>query len=361
MRKRGRGAMIAVFLVALVVFGAIWSVWSVATTIFEPPTNTSNQAIILTIQDGESTQQIADDLQAKGLIRSSLAFSLWARIKGLDKTLEAGVYDLTPGMTIDQIIARLQNGQPDGKQLVIIEGDRLEQIAAIAAKADLQRFNKQQFLQYVKNPQTFPDRANYPILQQIPQGQSMEGLLFPDTYQVPTNFDTVKVIDNMLDNFTRQIQSHNLVALAQQHGLTEYQMVILASIVQREVRFVNDMPQVASVYWNRIERPNAETRGLLGADPTVQYARDTDNPPTKYWQPLEDVGSKVDPQSPWNTYNTPGWPPTPIASPGLQALLAAASPAKTNYYFFLSKKDGHNVYEATYAQFLQDERQYLSQ
>ncbi len=361
MRKRGRGAMIAVFLVALVVFGAIWSVWSIATTIFEPPTNTSNHTITLTIQQGESTQQIADDLQNKGLIRSALTFRLWARIKGLDKTLEAGVYILTPGMTIDQIIARLQNGQPDEKQLVVIEGDRLEQIASIVDQTGLQRFNKQQFLQYVKNPQAFPDRANYPILQQIPQGQSMEGLLFPDTYQMPTSYDTVKIIDHMLDNFTQQVQSHGLVAQAQKRGLTEYQMVILASIVQREVRFAGDMPQVASVYWNRIEKPNAETRGLLGADPTVQYARDTDNPPASYWQPLQDVGGKVAPKSPWNTYNTPGWPPTPIASPGLQALLAAASPAQTNYYFFLSKKDGHNVYEATYAQFLQDQHQYLSQ
>src|SRR5512146_2885286 len=101
MRKRGRGVMIAVFLIALVIFGGIWAAWSVVTTIFEPPTNSLNKQITLVIQDGESTQQIADDLQARGLIRNSLAFRLWARIKGLDKSLEAGVYVLTPGMTID--------------------------------------------------------------------------------------------------------------------------------------------------------------------------------------------------------------------------------------------------------------------
>ncbi|MGH2480173.1 MAG: endolytic transglycosylase MltG [Ktedonobacteraceae bacterium] len=361
MRKRGRGAMIAVFLVALLIFGTVWSVWTVATTIFEAPplTNTSNHTITLTIQEGESTQQIADDLEAKGLVRSALAFRLWARIKGLDKTLEAGIYILAPGMTIDQIIARLQNGQPDEKRLAVIEGTRLEEIANAASQSGLQRFDKQQFLQYVKHPETFPDRANYPILQQIPQGQSMEGLLFPDTYQMPVNYDAVKVIDSMLNEFTQQVQNNHLDTLAQKNGLTTYQMIILASIVQREVRFTNDMPQVASVYWNRVQKPNAETRGLLGADPTVQYARDTDNPPAKYWQPLKDVGGQIDAKSPWNTYNTPGWPPTPIASPGLKALLAAASPAQTNYYFFLSKPDGHNVYEATYAQFLKDVHQYL--
>ncbi|MEO7021765.1 MAG: endolytic transglycosylase MltG [Ktedonobacteraceae bacterium] len=359
MRTRGRGAMLAVFLIALLVFGAIWSAWSVTTSIFVPPTNTSNHTITLSILQGESTQQIADDLQTQGLIRNALAFRLWARIKGLDTTLEAGVYILTPGMTIDQIIARLQNGQPDEKQLVVIEGYRLEQIANAGSQSGLTRFDKQKFLDYVKHPETFPDRANYPILQEIPQGQNMEGLLFPDTYQAPVNADAVKVIDIMLDKFTQVEKDNNLVAKAKQIGLTEYQMVILASIIQREAgRVVADMPLVASVYWNRIEKPNAETKSILNADPTVQYARDTDTPPAKYWGPLNDSGGNIDPGSLWNTYKHPGWPPTPISSPGLQALLAAASPAQTNYYFFLSKKDGHNVYTDTYAKFLQLQQQY---
>lgn len=359
MRARGRGAMLAVLVIALVIFGTIWSLWTVTTTIFVPPTSTSNQTVTLVIRDGESTQQIADDLQARGLIRNAFSFRLWARIKGLDKTLEAGVYNLTPGMTIDQIIAKLQNGQPDEQRFVIIEGYRLEEIANAISRSHLQRFDKSQFLQYVKHPETFPDRAKYPILQQIPPGQSMEGLLFPDTYQIPVSYNAVKIIDSMLNEFVQVEQAHKLVAQAQQHGLTAYQMVILASLVQREVRFAADMPLVASVYWNRIEKPNAETGSTLDADPTVQYARDTDTPPPMYWSPLNDTGGKIDPKSRWNTYTMPGWPPTPICSPGLPALLAAASPAQTNYYFFLSKKDGHNVYADTYAKFLQLERQYI--
>lgn len=358
MRTRGRGAMLAIFVIALLIFGAIWSFWSVVTTIFVPPNNTSSQIVTLTIQQGESTQQIADDLQTRGLIRNALSFRLWARVKGLDKTLEAGVYNLTPGMSIDQIIAKLQNGQPDEQRVVIIEGYRLEEIANAVSQSGLQRFDKKQFLLYVKHPETFPDRAQYPILQQIPHGQSMEGLLFPDTYQFPVNYNAVKVLDSMLNEFTQVVSQHNLALKAQQNRLTTYQMVILASLVQREVRFTPDMPLVASVYWNRIEKPNAETHSLLDADPSVQYARDTDTPPTKYWSQLNDTGGKIDPTSPWNTYLAPGWPPTPICSPGLQALLAAATPTSTNYYFFLSKKDGHNVYTDTYAKFLQLERQY---
>ncbi|MGH2508026.1 MAG: endolytic transglycosylase MltG [Ktedonobacteraceae bacterium] len=360
MRTRGRGAMLAIFLIAIVIFGAIWSLWSVATTIFVPPPNISNQIVTLTVLHGESTQQIADDLQTRGLIRNALSFRLWARVKGLDKTLEAGVYNLNPGMTIDQIIAKLQNGQPDEQRVVIIEGYRLEEIADAISQSGLPRFNKTQFLQDVKHPETFPDRATYPILQQIPPGQSMEGLLFPDTYLIPVNYDAVHVIDSMLNEVTQVMQTNNLAAKTKQNELTTYQMVILASLVQREVRFANDMPLVASVYWNRIEKPNTETASTLDADPSVQYARDTDTPPAKYWSQLNNTGSKIDPKSLWNTYNAPGWPPTPICSPGLQALLAAAAPAQTHYYFFLSKADGHNVYAETYAEFQQLERQYLT-
>lgn len=352
--------MIAVFLVALVIFGLIYGAWSTITTIFEPPVTNSTQSISLVIQNGENTQQIADDLYKKGLIRNPLAFRIWARIKGLDTTLEAGAYTLTPNMTIDQIIAKLQNGQPDAKPLLVVEGWRLEQIADAGSQSGLQGFDKQQFLNYVKHPDQFPDRAKYSILQQIPKGQSMEGLLYPDTYLVPVSYNTRQVIDMMLDEFTKVVKDNNLIAQAQQNGLSEYQMVILASITQREVRFTDDMKPVASVYWNRIKKPTQDTNSLLQSDPTVQYARDTDNPPAKYWQPLTDSGNNIDPNNIWNTYTHAGWPPTPIASPGLLALKAAASPAKTQYYYFLSKKDGHNVYAKTYAEFQQLENQYLS-
>ncbi|HEU5377932.1 MAG TPA: endolytic transglycosylase MltG [Ktedonobacteraceae bacterium] len=360
MRKRGRGAMIAVFLIALVIFGGIWAAWSVVTTIFEPPTNSLNKQITLVIQDGESTQQIADDLQARGLIRNSLAFRLWARIKGLDKSLEAGVYVLTPGMTIDQIIGRLQNGQPDEKLVRVIDGKRLEEIAIAAGKSGLPRFNKQDFLNYVKHPETFPDRANFPILQQIPKGQSMEGFLYPDAYPVPVNYDTVKVIDMMLTEFTQAIDKNNLATQAQQHGLSEYQMIILASIIQRESGNTVDMPLISGIYWNRIKAPNDETNQLLQADPTVQYARDSANPPAQYWLPLNDKGGNIEPHSPWNTYTSQGWPPTPISSPNLFALKAAASPAQTKCYYFLSNpQNGRVVCSATYAEFVQLEARYL--
>jgi UPF0755 protein len=154
-----------------------------------------------------------------------------------------------------------------------------------------------------------------------------------------------------------------LETLLKQNKLTLfYRVVRLASIVQREALFDDDRPLVASVYLNRNNNPNnPDTVGFLDADPTVQFARDSQAGATKYWTPLNGAARTIAPTSPYNTYTHQGFPPSPICSPDLADLLAAANPVQTDYYFFLSKKDGHNVYAKTAAEFQADEQQYLGQ
>jgi UPF0755 protein len=362
--KRGRGAMIAVFIIAIVVFGGIYTAWNTVTDVFLPPSTSQTRQVPLVVQNGETADQVANDLYAKGLIRNPLAFRIWARIKGLDTSLEAGAYNLTPNMTIDQIIARLQNGQPDEKRLAVIDGFRIEQIAANAKGAGLPNFNEQDFLNYTHHPDQFPDAAKFQTL--LKGAPNMEGLLFPDTYLIPVNYNTVQVIDLMLNEMQQAIQQNNLVAKAQQHQLSEYQMIILASVVQREASNVGQMGLIAGIYWNRVETQNPETVGTMGSDPTVEYAIDTDQPPpTKdrphYWVNLGDYGTgkTVDTDSLWNTYTHAGFPPSPISSPNLAALKAAASPTSTKcYFFFTNPKDGSLVCDATQAQFNQDIAKY---
>lgn len=367
MKKRGpRAAIIAVLLLGLLIFGGVYFAWTTITDVFQPVSTGQGQTVPLVIQSGETTAQIASDLQAKGLIRNALAFRIWARIKALDTQLQAGAYNLNSSMTIDQIINQLLHGQPDEIPVTITEGSRIEEIAYKFAHNDpayppLVKYNMQDFLKYVKHPDQFPDATKYPILKSIPPGDSMEGLLFPDTYLVPVNATAQDVVNMMLTEFTQKVQQNHLDTVAKQHQLSTYQMVILASIIEREVIFDQDRPLVASVYWNRLFKPNKETVGLLEADPTVQYARDSQSGTTSFWKPLQDSGGNIVPNSPWNTYTHKGFPPTPICSPGLASMLAAASPATTNYYFFLSKKDGHNVYETTLAQFEADKQKYLQQ
>lgn len=359
-QRKSRKVLISTVLLGVLAFTLIYFLWSAVSDVFLPANPAVSRTVSITVAPGETITQIADQLQQKGLIKSALAFRVWARFKGLDKQLQPGVYSkLSSGMPVTQIVDVLQNTHPDAVQVTIIDGWRLEQIAQKLSEAGLPMFKEADFLRYAKNPTQFPDASRFPILRSIPAGQSMEGLLFPDTYDISVNATATDVIDNMLQATTDVINTHNLASIAQQHQMTLYQVFILASLSEREVRFNQDLPGVASVYWNRVYRPNAETVGLLDSDPTVQYARDTNNPPATYWTPLNDVGGNIAPDSPWNTYTHTGWPLTPICSPSLASLLAAANPPQTDNYYFLAKKDGHNVYEQTFAQFQADEQKYL--
>ncbi len=355
-RRRARGAIIAVLLLGLLIFSLVYYTWNTAAAIFQP-VDAAGQGrdIIIQIRKGETAAQVADDLQAKGLIRNALAFRLWARIKGLDAQLQAGGYNhLNTSMTISDIIDQLLTASPDVVYVTIPEGYRIEQIAHAFAEAGLVKFNEQDFLKYTLHPDQFPDASKYPVLKLIPRNHSMEGLLFPATYDIPIDGTTGDVVNRMLTAFDDYTQKNGLVATAKAHGLNEYQMVILASLVQREVSHYSDAPGVAGVYWNRAFStvPN-DTAGFLGSDPSVEYARDTETPPQQYWLPLAGAGKNIATNSPWNTYSFKGLPPTPICSPGLATLQAAASPAKSNYFYFFSTKSGSIVYAITYNEFLQ--------
>ena len=361
-RRSHRGGIVAVLIIGLLVFGLSYFAYNTAVAIFQPVNSVGQGHVVpIRITQGETAAQIAVDLQQKGLIRNALAFQIWARIKGLDTKLQSGGYThLNTSMTISDIVDELLNGQPDVLYVTIPEGYRIEQIAQAFAGVGLAKFNAQQFVDYAKHPSQFPDASKYPVLKMIPRGDSMEGLLFPATYQVPVDGDARLVMNQMLTAFNTYVAQANLVAKARENGLNEYQMVILASLVQREIANIKDAPGVAGVYYNRFENkiPN-DTAGYLGSDPSVEYARDTANPPQQYWQNLQDSGRNVDPGSPWNTYTHQGLPPTPICSPGVAVMTAAASPTKSNYFYFLSTNKGTIVYATNYAQFQQLVQQYL--
>jgi UPF0755 protein len=354
--RRARGAIIAVVIIGAIIFGGVYYAWNTATDIFQPVTASGTGRVIpIRILPGETTAQIADDLQAKGLIRNALAFRVWARIKGLDTQLQAGGYDhLNTNMTISDIIDQLLNASPDVIYVSIPEGYRIQQIAHAFAQAGLVKFNQQDFLNYTLHPNQFPDASQYPVLKFIPHGDSMEGLLFPATYDIPVDGTARVVVNRMLTAFDDYVQQNNLVATAQAHGENEYQMVILASLVQREINNNNDAHGVAGVYWNRWKNNvSNDTAGYLGSDPSVEYARDSQTPPKTYWVPLSDAGKNIATNSPWNTYLNQGLTPTPICSPGLATLEGAANPTKSPYFYFFSTKSGSIVYATTYNEFLQ--------
>ncbi len=364
MKKPGpRIAIFSVLLVGLLVFLGVIYAWNTASDIFLPVTTSGTaRTVAIEVTKGETTTQIANDLESKGLIRNALAFRVWARVKGLDTGLEAGIYkNLRTNMTISDIITQLLNAQPDAVRVVIPEGWRLEQMAQRFANpaSGLPKFSAKDFLTYTQHISQFPDAGKYPLLKFVAASNGMEGLLFPASYEIPVDATARDVVNLMLQTMVATIQQNHLDTLAQQHQLNTYQMIVLASIVEREVVANTDRAGVASVYWNRLFIPGNETAGFLDADPTVQYARDSQKTPPIYWTPLQDSGRNVAADSPWNTYINKGLPPTPICSPGLASMQAAAAPPKTDYLYFLSAKDGKTIFAKTYAEFLLDEQKYL--
>lgn len=356
---------LSILIVGIIIFVGAFAAWNYIGSIFQPA-STSTTKVSLNVQSGETSSAIGTDLQKKGIIRNALAFNAMARVRGLDTKLEAGIYTkITPAMSISQIIDILQTGQPDELLLIIPEGTRLEQIADIADASHLPDFNKTQFLTYTKNAKNFPDASKYPLLlNSVPAGSSMEGLLFPDTYEIAPTATAKDVIDTMLEEMTTNITKNNLVSTAKNNNLSLYQLLTLSSIVEREAGNDKDKPNIASVYWDRLYNDNgtdtqpSQTNGFLQADPTVQYARDTENPPTKYWKPLEDSGNKIATDSHWNTYINAGLPPTPICSPGLISLQAAANPPKTGYLYFFADKNDITHFEKTNDEFETAKAQY---
>ncbi len=350
-RSRPGVAILSILIVGSLIFGGVLFAWNTGIDLFNPA-GSSTTPISIEIRPGETTAQIADDLQRKGLIRNAFAFRVWARIRGLDQQLQAGLYkQLSPNMSIMDITERLLNGQPDAVPYTIVEGYRIEQMARVLADGRLVKFKEDEFLNYTQHPDQFPDKKKYALLQELPQGGSMEGLLFATTYEVPVESTALDVINLMLQQTETVLRQNNLEQIAKQHQYKSvYDLINLASIIERETgnEVIDYRAQIASVYWNRLFKAlTYETVGFLNADPTLQYGRDTLDPPARYWQPLTDTAL----DSPYNTYQNKGLPPTPICSPSLASLKAAATPADTNYLYFFASTDGKDYFAPDLATF----------
>jgi len=294
-----------------------------------------------TISMGESVGEIANRLEKLGLIRSAEAFRLYMIYAGLDTTVQAGDYQLSPAFSAIEIAKSLQDATPHEVRFIVLPGWRLEEVAAALPTSGL---NVQ--------PADFLQAARSLSAQSLPAGftdiQQLEGFIFPGTYQFERTISADGMITAFLQRFDENV-TPELRAGYERQGLSLVEAVILASIVQREAVVVEESPMIASVFLNRYRI------GMkLDSDPTVQYALGYDEGQGSWWKnPLTSNDIAVD--SPYNTYNQAGLPPGPICSPGLAALQAVAFPAQSPYYFFRARCDGsgrHN-FSVTYAEHLQ--------
>jgi len=306
------------------------------------------ETVPFVVEAGETTGTVAARLAEQGLIRDAELFRLYVRYQGLDRGLEAGNYELSPSMTIPQIAERLQQGRAAEVVVTIPEGWRMEQIAAMLDQKSV--LSGQEFLSLAREG----DFA-YAFLEDRPPGATLEGYLFPDTYRLPAEATGTDLIERMLVNFDRRVTPQMRQDAAAQE-LSLFQVVTLASIVEREGVVKEELPLIASVYRNRLDR------GMkLDADPTVQYALGFQPDTGQWWKrPLRlEEYTQVD--SPYNTYLHPGLPPGPICNPGLAAIKAVIYPAQSDYLFFVRDDvadDGSHVFAQTLEEHVRNRQRY---
>lgn len=275
------------------------------------------------IESGESISSIANRLQESNLISSSDAFFDYVVYTGIDLTIQSGNFNLSPAQSIIDIAQALQKFSPTDATLVILAGWRIEEIAASLSTSGLD-IDPDTFILSASNP---PDVLDFASI------TTMEGFFYPGTYTIPRETTVDELLEIIGRNFTAHITNDMQNAFTNR-GLTLYQAVTLASIVEREAVHIEEAPSIASVYLNRLA-----INMKLDADPTVQYALGYQLDTNTWWKsPLSLDDLQV--VSSYNTYLNIGLPPTPISSPSLEALMAVAYPEATPFYFFRAACDG---------------------
>jgi UPF0755 protein len=320
-----------------------------------------SRPVRFTIESGMPARTIAQELQRFGLIRDPELFEAYVRLNSLDEKIQAGIYVLDPSMSLREVVEAIQHADSESVSVTILEGWRFEQTADYLTKAGvLSDPAKGEAYRSLAASAAAIDADRYPFLRERPQGASLEGYLFPDTYEIPvTNATAVDVLARQLNTFAERIVP--LYEEARANGttiLSLHEVLTLASIVEREAVVREERPTIAGVYLNRL------AGGIkLDADPTVQYAMGYQPASGQWWKTpvlLEEYSTV---NNPYNTYLNVGLPPGPIAAPGLSSIEAVLNPQKHNYLYFVALPDGtgRHVFAETYDEHLKNVAQYMGQ
>jgi UPF0755 protein len=316
-----------------------------------------SRPVRFTIEPGSPARVIGQELQRFGLISDPSLFEAYVRVNALDDKIQAGVYMLDPSMTLREIVEAIQHAKVASVSVTIPEGWRYEQTADYLTKAGVLSDSAGGDAYRSLAAAGTVDLGQYPFLKDRPAGASLEGYLFPDTYQLPAEGATGgDVLSRQLDTFAARVAP--LYAEARKNGKTSlslYEVLTVASIVEREAVVAEERPTIAGVFLNRL------LAGIkLDADPTVQYAMGYQPATGQWWKTpvLLEEYSSVD--SPYNTYLNVGLPPGPIASPGLSSIVAVLNPEQNNYLYFVALPDGsgRHVFAATYEEHQQNVARY---
>jgi UPF0755 protein len=341
-----KGIVVVRFFRALFLLLAILAVFATAVVMLlsaeiRRTGGTDDTPIEFVVEPGETTNSISQRLAEQKLIRQPLLFVVLARLQ-------------------DEIMVALQQSRIKEVQITIIEGMRIEQVAEVVGNAGILMVDQQIALDAFQHADRF--REGHVFLSSVPEGASLEGYLFPDTYRFNETATITDVVNVLVGHFGEQYAT--IEREVQVPDVTVHQIVTMASIIQREATRQDEMALISAVFWNRLKPENAgETGGgKIQSDPTVQYILGTS---ADWWPKLDNLTIEQinGAPGPYNTRVVNGLPPGPISAPGLNALRAAARPdATANYMYFVAVcgEPGKHNFAASYDEFLQFEQQYLS-
>lgn len=328
--------------ILLVIAGFVW----VSRTASASPSE-STTPVSFTINAGEGVRTVSDKLKQQNLIVSEQAWTLYVILTGRRSALLAGVYTLNPSMTGREIATLLADGKVDINEVEvkILEGWTAKQIAAELEKKNV--VAAKDFLTAVAttDSRSILPETYYAFLTDKPTTADLEGYLFPDTYRFFEKSTAAQVLKKFLDNFGQKITA-SMQAATKANGRTLFETVIMASILEAELRTDTDRAKAADLFWRRLDIGMA-----LQSDATVNYVTGKGRA-----QPSI-ADTQVD--SPYNTYKYPGLPPGPIGNPGVSALRAAVNPSPNPYFYYLNAPDGTTYFAETYAQHLANKAKYL--
>jgi UPF0755 protein len=309
------------FLLAAAAAGWLYFEWQA------PYRGYSGGAAVVNVARGASTHQIAGELASKGVVRSAVAFELWSRWHH-GRSLEAGEYRFARPMTPPEVFDKLASGRVWTVSLTVPEGWTMFDIAAAVQRAGLA--SRAAFLRAARNPAPIRDLA--------PSAPTLEGFLFPATYQFPHHTTAQAIVRTMVGRF-REAWAQATQSDAPPKSLTLEQVVTLASLVQEETPKESERPIIAGVFANRLRLGYP-----LECDPSVVYALKLKD---EYDGKLMPADLKI--HSPYNTYRHYGLPPGPIGNPGMASLQAALNPARVDYLYFVANGKGGHVFSRTFA------------
>jgi len=293
------------------------------------------------IKNGQGVNEVSQGLAEAGLIKSKFVFETWLWLKKSEDKIQAGIYNIPPDASIRRLTNMLVLGAQSSQQAItLLEGWSRPFMAEAVVKAG---YSAEEFLQLTADKSAWEE--NYDFLSDAPDGASLEGYIFPDTYFVDENTSLEIFVAKCLNNFDKKL-TDELRQEAEAQGKTIFEVLTLASIIEREVPVSTDKKMIADVFLKRL----AADIGLQ-SDATINFITGKKNPSPS----LDDL--QVD--SPYNTYKYRGLPPGPIASPGIDSIEAVLYPTANEYYYFLTTAEGEVIYSKTHEEHVANKQKYL--